>query len=133
MQQSYTTTLTALLLLCLHCLAPALAGPGTVPKKDWHVRDLLVQGESRCDTGSWSYTVTWRPILHENRPWPNYRVAAKGGCANVSYSCTAELCSAEISGCSTRVAYSSLGVTADTGVSISGMWSDTAVRPTNCR
>jgi hypothetical protein len=132
MKQHYMTISAALLLMTLHCPTPALAAAGTRPTKDWHVHDLLTQGESRCDSGSWSYTVTWRPIMHENRPWPNYIVEAKG-CTGVSYSCTTERCTGEISACSTRVPYSSVGVTADTGNSISGMWSNTAVRPANCR
>ena len=121
----------ALLTGMLH-MAPASAAAATVPTKPHHVHDLLQEGPSVCDIGSWSYTVTWTPITYNNKPWPNYILKAYG-CAKTPYTCTTTKCTAGISACSTRVSWSWTGVTADIGQSVSGMRTATIGKPADCR
>lgn len=70
--------------------------------KPWVVTELKQEGASVCNEGAWSYKVTWKPIIRENRPWPTYKVGGNGCYAPPTYACTAERCTAQITGCSKK-------------------------------
>lgn len=72
------------------------------------------------------------PIIHENRPWPKYKVGGHG-CATSTYTCTAERCTAQISMCGTKMSGTWTGVTADIGVSVSGVRAGVMTKPLNCK
>jgi hypothetical protein len=74
----------------------------TKPTKPWHVTEMKEEGFPRCGAGTWMFDISWKPVLKDNQPWSNYNVAGYK-CTKSKYSCTAERCYAEISGCSTRM------------------------------
>jgi hypothetical protein len=114
-------------------LLPSYAAAADKPW--WVVTELKQDGVSKCDTGTntWFYKVTWKPIIYENRPWPKYIVGGNGCYAPSTYTCTAELCKAQLSGCTTKISKSWAGVTADIGKKIQGERTPGAVwKPADC-
>ena len=97
------------------------------------VTNLVQEGESKCPGGSWSYEVSWTPIIYQSIPWPKYLVKGNA-CYAVAYTCTASKCLAKISNCTTKWGSSWAGVTADVGVRISGARTKQPIwRPAGCK
>lgn len=122
-----------------HLMASLLVAASLLPSyaaaagKPWWVTELKQEGASVCDGGgAWSYTVTWKPIIHDNRPWPKYKVGGNG-CRNSTYTCTPELCRAQISMCGWKVTRTWTGVTADLGVAVSGVRASPMYKPPTCK
>lgn len=42
------------------------------------VTNLVQEGDSSCNVGSWSYRVSWTPIIYQSIPWPKYKVKGNG-------------------------------------------------------
>ena len=121
------------ILTALFITASLWSGYAAAAGKPWWVTELKQEGVSVCDGGgAWSYKVTWKPIIYENRPWPKYKVGGNG-CRNSTYTCTAALCTAQISMCGTKMSGSWTGVTADIGVAVSGVRAGVMAKPLNCK
>lgn len=120
------------LVLVMSTVSAVNVAYATDGNKPWQVRNLLTDGKAICDGGSWSYQITWAPIVYEGTRRTKYTVVGNG-CESITYSCTAEGCVAQISKCSTRLSASWAGVTADIGKSVSGVRSPGIVKPSDCK
>jgi hypothetical protein len=103
----------------------------TLPTKPWHVTELKKEGVSLSGQGGWYYKISWKPALTKagGTVVKTYKVSGYK-CSGHKYACTDARCNAEISGCvwSSSIAF----VTADFGVSVSGMRLGAIYKPEAC-
>ena len=131
MKRSYHVILGVLLILVGLVLADsAFAAKAGAPVTALHVTDLKQDGVSQCDQGTWSFRLSWKPALQGGTPWLKYIVTAQN-CTGHTYECTAERCTAQVSGCSKKMAATGALVAADIGKQL-GTKVGGIARPPNC-
>jgi hypothetical protein len=109
----------------------AFAAKANAPIMALNVTDLKQDGVSQCDQATWSFKLSWKPALQGGTPWLKYIVTAQN-CTGHTYECTAERCTAQVSGCSKKMAATVAIVAADFGKKLGPRIGGIA-RPPNCQ
>lgn len=122
MQQGRQLILGVLLILAGILLADTSFAAVTVtkPTESFHVTDLKQEGVSRCDGGTWSFEISWKPIIYKNQPWQIYNISSLAGSIH-DYKCTPERCLGQFSGMHNRQKTAYAKIQAASVGSVSGM------------
>ena len=120
-----------LILAGLMVVDSVFAEKANAPNTVLQVTDLKQDGISQCDKGAWSFKLSWKPALQGGTPWLKYIVSGDK-CTGHTYECTAERCTAQISGCSTKMVATAAIVAADFGKKL-GTKVGGIARPANCQ
>jgi hypothetical protein len=109
----------------------AFSAKANAPVMLLNVTALKQEGVSQCDQGTWSYKLSWKPALQGGTPWLKYIVTTQN-CPGHTYECTAQSCTAQVSGCSKTMAVTAAIVAADYGKKL-GTKVGGIARPPNCQ
>lgn len=103
--------------------------------KWFRVTEPAQEGPSQCEIGrvTWKFTLSWKPIVYQNQPWPNYVVGGYKCAREVPVHCTATRCSAEITGCHLSAARTWVSIIADYGKSNGGVRVSGFSNPPSCQ
>jgi hypothetical protein len=85
--------------------------------KWYRVTEPAQEGHSQCEIGrsTWKFTVSWKPIIYQGKPWLTYIVGGYKCAQKVPVRCSGGRCSAEIGSCALPAARTWVSIVADYG------------------